>query len=120
MDEKLQCKICPYIAPRIVRLQRHMIVTHQGMRLVCTICEYTATESSNLKKHIQSVHEGLRYTCTLCKSTFHENNRLKKHVAYVHFNETRAHFTCNECGKQFLSKKSYESHNNTHLGITYV
>ena len=120
MDENLQCQICPYIAPRILRLQRHMIVTHQGLRLVCTICEYTSTESSNLKQHMQRVHEGLRYTCKHCKRTFTEKHSLKKHVANIHFNEPRDYFPCNECGKQFLSRSAYGIHNNTHLGISYA
>ena len=119
MDENLQCHMCLYIAPRIERLRRHMIVTHQGLRVVCTICSYTSTESANLKKHVQNVHEGLRYTCKYCKRTYTEKSRLKKHVAFIHLNEPRVQFPCNECGKQFLSRNAFEVHNNIHLGISY-
>ena len=60
MEEDLKCLHCSYVAPRVVRLKRHMEVKHQGLRQACNICSYTCTESCNLKKHIQRVHEGVK------------------------------------------------------------
>ena len=120
MDENLQCQICPYKAPRMIRLKRHMVVTHQGMRLSCEMCKYTSAESSNLKKHIQRVHEGLRFTCNHCNKIFCEKGRLEKHIAHVHLNKPREIFPCNECGKEFLSKINYVMHNDSHLGISHA
>ena len=60
MEEDLKCLHCSYVAPRVMRLKRHMEVKHQGLRKACNICSYTSTESCNLKKHIQRVHEGVK------------------------------------------------------------
>ena len=120
MDGGLQCQICPYKAPRMVRLKRHMEVTHQGLRLACGFCQYTSAESSNLKKHIQRVHEHLRYTCEHCNRIFSEKHILKKHLGFVHLNKPRPIFSCNECKKEFYTREAQRRHTSSvHLGISY-
>ena len=119
MDGNLQCQICRYTAPRIVRLKRHMEVTHQGLRLCCKFCNYTSAESSNLKKHIQRVHEGLTYTCGHCNRIFSDNGNLKRHISYMHLNNPRQLFSCSECKKEFYTKQAHQRHTSTHLGISY-
>ena len=119
MDGGLQCQICPYKAPRMVRLKRHMEVTHQGLRLACGFCQYTSAESSNLKKHIQRVHEHLKYTCEHCNRIFSEKHILKKHLGFVHLNKPRPIFSCNECKKEFYTREAQRRHTSTHLGISY-
>ena len=119
MDGSLQCQICTYIAPRIVRLKRHMEVTHQGLRLVCGFCKYTSTESSNLKRHIQSVHEGLKHTCKHCNRIYSEKRNLKKHIANVHLKKPRPKFSCNECNKEFHDRHKLKMHTSVHLGLSY-
>ena len=119
MDGGLQCQICPYKAPRIVRLKRHMEVTHQGLRLACGLCKFTSTESSNLKRHIQVVHESLRHTCEHCNRVFIEKHRLKKHIGYVHLDIPRPRFSCSECGKDFYDKRKLRLHTSSHLGVSY-
>ena len=119
MDEGLQCQICPYKAPRILRLRKHIEVTHQGLRLNCGFCKYTSTESSNLKRHVQRVHEGLTHTCEHCNQIFCEKHELKKHIDYIHLNVPRPIYSCNECEKEFFNKKAHQRHTSTHLGISY-
>ena len=119
MDGGLQCQICPYKAPRIARLKKHMEVAHQGLRLACGFCKYTSTESSNLKRHIQRVHEGLKHNCEHCDRVFGEKHKLKKHTAFVHLNNPRPIFSCKECKKEFYTREAQRRHTSTHLGISY-
>ena len=119
MDGGLQCQICPYKAPRIVRLKRHMEVTHQGLRLVCGFCKHTSTSTSNLKTHIQRVHEGVRHNCEHCDRVFSDKRALKKHIDYVHLNTPRPIFPCNECKKEYYNRHQLKMHTSIHLGISY-
>jgi len=119
MDGGLQCQICPYKAPRIVRLKRHMEVTHQGLRLACGLCNYTSAESSNLKKHVLRVHEGLKHTCKHCNRVFSEKQILKKHIDFVHLNNPKPIYSCNECRKEFSTRHTLKTHSSVHIGVSY-
>ena len=110
MEGGLQCQICPYKAPKLVRLKRHMEVTHQGLRLACGFCKFTSAESSNLKKHIQRVHEGLKHTCKYCNRTYSEKRKLEKHIDFEHLNKPRSKFSCNDCEKEFYRRDTLRMH----------
>ena len=119
MDENLKCQLCPYTAPRIVRLKKHMEVKHLGLRVACDFCKFTSTETSNLKRHIQQKHENVKYSCQHCDKRFVDNRCLKNHTDFVHLNLPRTIHSCNQCGEKFLQKSALKNHTNKHLGITF-
>ena len=117
MNDKLKCLLCPYIAPRLVRLRSHMEVTHQGLRVACNLCDHTSTDSSNLKRHIEKIHEGVRYSCDNCEKTYVVKRDLSRHIDIQHMNKEREIFTCSKCNNDLLSKESLAQHSKTHEGF---
>ena len=119
MDENLKCQLCPYTAPRIVRLKKHMEVKHLGLRVACGFCKFTTAETPNLKRHIQQKHENVKYSCQHCDKRFIDKSRFKDHVNFVHLNLPRTIHSCGQCGKKFIEKSALKNHTNKHLGIAF-
>ena len=119
MDENLQCRLCPYIAPRSARLKKHMEVKHLWLRIARDLCDYTSTAKSNLKKHKQQIHEQLKYTCIYCGKIFINKHCFKRHINFIHLNLPRPILSCPECGKSFIDKNTLKRHTNEHLGVSY-
>ena len=121
MEDKLRCNICPYKAPRIVRLKRHIQVTHQGLRVACKLCNHTATDTSNLNRHVQTVHDGLTYPCQYCGKVYVDKYNVKRHAENEHMNKERQIYSCEECPKKYLSKAAFSEHMKTHQdGISHA
>ena len=73
---KLSCDLCPYEAPRLIRLKQHVNIKHKGLKYNCNLCSFEATETSNLKRHMMNKHGETSvksYKCELCnsKATIH-------------------------------------------------
>ena len=120
MDEQLKCNVCPYKAPRMQRLKRHIQVTHQGLRVACKLCNHTSTDTSNLNRHVQTVHDGVKFSCQYCGKVYVDKYQLYRHAEIAHMNKERPIYCCAECPKEYFSKESLSSHIKTHQGIYHA
>lgn len=87
------------------------MICHTDERpFICPVCNRGFKRSHEVKNHMVSVHEQSRkFYCNQCPKVFktkhgfmdHMNRHLKQFVA-----------KCEECGRGFVTKQEYETHNN--------
>ena len=77
----------------------------------CNICNKSFTSNTGLGIHIREVHEGLRnrnHQCDICQKKFTNPKKLWEHHNSNH--ETTEEFSCELCGKIFLSSYYLRNH----------
>ena len=84
--QPLQCKYCQYIGPRLTRLQHHVKIKHQGLRLRRKECKFQFTDGSNLQKHIDKIHRGICHRCEHWSRIVLGKISLKNNVKNKHTN----------------------------------
>ena len=63
LPTKYKCDACEYQCGKLLTLQEHVRVVHEGRLFECDLCDYSVGSSNNLRIHKQSKHEGVRYPC---------------------------------------------------------
>ena len=61
------------------RVDAHVRVFHEGIKLHCNLCEYTAVSKKMIKIHTEKKHDGIRYQCDLCENKYTMNKGLQDH-----------------------------------------
>ena len=121
------CRICGCVNPAKNHADRHRVVFCQPCnRMVpksaksnhkcpsnnfqCPSCPYTSSTQQHLTKHIEARHNSVKkpFKCdsSNCERIFISKKRLLDHKGKVH----GLGFTCEECGKLFLSRSSRNRH----------
>ena len=91
-------------------LERHVKISHEGLRYPCNICNHQATDKGSLKRHIQAKHEGIKYSCTECYYKTGYKDYLKIHLA-KHKGITNAiKYFCDQCNYQAKQEISFKNH----------
>jgi len=134
-----ECPNCPKTFQHKKNVQKHIRVTHMGIRIECEVCLKSFASKSDLKrhmnthtmekslrcefcghyfghkytlkKHILSMHSERKLECHLCDKMFPDQTMLQKHIK--RHNPTKM-FHCDMCNKQFKLKCSLTEHLRSH------
>lgn len=115
---KTHCPICYKEVSCISNISSHVKQCHaiEDTSVVCPSCKKTYKTFLSLRQHIRQCHQPedkrYRYVCDICKSSFTEKRSLKEHINCTH--ETTQIFSCDECGKTFLTKGRLRRHKYIH------
>ena len=115
--ETFMCSQCGYQTVNKNMLDRHIKVTHEGLRFSCSQCEYKALTSQGLQYHIESFHEHKKYICPHCGDMLASKPGLKSHIKVVH---EGFKLQCPHCDYKIGSKQDLRYHIQTkHEGLSY-
>ena len=106
VNDKLNCKICSFIAHSEHSLRQHLKEVHQNVsgNVICEICGSCV---SCYKSHVSKAHGIAAYKCSHCPEAFIKDNELKEHMLYEHKGSV---FQCDKCNEIFFLKSSLEKH----------
>ena len=106
VNDKLNCKLCSFIAHSVPSLRNHMIDVHQTAPGT-VICEMCGAYVNSYKLHVSKVHGIAAYKCFHCSFTFHKDTELREHV----FNEHKGcAYQCEICKQIFLKEGALLQH----------
>ena len=112
------CNICEYKTVKKVRLTRHMISTHEGVRFNCEFCNYQGPSVAALKHHNKVTHEGIRFPCSQCEFKAKNSPTLKIHIESKH---SDIKYRCDKCGYEGPSSRSLANHKReNHKGNKHI
>ena len=106
VNDKLNCRICSFIAHSEHSLRQHLKEVHQNVsgNVICEICGSCV---SCYKSHVSKAHGIAAYKCSHCPKAFIKDNELKEHMLYEHKGSV---FQCDKCNEIFFLKSSLEKH----------
>ena len=91
----------------------HAFKVHDKGVVFCEVCCMKLMKW-RYKRHLAS-HSEKSLQCPKCESLFRAEYQLKKHLTTYHPEKYK--FNCEQCGKGFMLKTSFEHHMNIHLGL---
>ena len=87
----------------------------------CLLCRKTLASLELYEKHIECVSHkekaGEMFQCLECEKKYKRNGHLMDHIKQQHTADFERKFSCDQCGKRFVTNKLLEFHVNAHLGI---
>ena len=78
------CDECEKCFHQKSKLNHHILVSHEGIRIPCDQCEKSFTQSRHLKDHVNEVHKGMKnHICQQCLKSFGIKGKLQWHTKTV-------------------------------------
>lgn len=116
----LTCNVCGKNLSTKNSLASHYRLHTREKPFGCTLCGKTFAKKFNLDVHY-NIHTGAKpYVCTHCTKSFADPSAFRRHE-WVHTRElqhtacnSKYRFSCNTCGKLFLSKTLLSAHSQLH------
>ncbi|KPJ14982.1 Zinc finger protein 555 [Papilio machaon] len=115
LPERPQCVECGKMFSSKKTYRYHLNVLHKGQnRYPCPRCGKVYQWKSNLGRHMRShkARDSGELHCSPCDKLFASVATYRQHlrVSRRHVPETDFSFTCDECGKKFVSKTRLRDH----------
>lgn len=105
------CQMCDKAFAFYRNLKQHLKTHEKTMSEACPIC---GKHVFDVKRHERTVHQDRKkHRCHICGALV---ARLGHHIRMIHVESDTTH-SCEECGKEFGSKRSLERHFLSHLGV---
>lgn len=104
--EEGECSICSKKFQLRRSLVRHIKNVHKNKE--ANHCHVCRKEVDDVKEHYEEFHSYLHYTCLLCHRKFRSKLILDRHKEFNHLLERE--FSCDLCGKTFISKTTIARH----------
>ena len=105
VNDKLNCRICSFIAHSKHSLRQHMKEVHKNPGNV--VCEICGSCVSCYKSHVSKAHGIAAYKCSHCHKAFIKDNERKEHMLHEHKGSV---LQCDKCNEIFFLKSSLENH----------
>ncbi|XP_075214790.1 uncharacterized protein LOC142320645 [Lycorma delicatula] len=98
-------------------IANHMKDVHQLRLYICDICGQEFLKRSDLSAHLDDhvTNEEGDFQCEICNRIF-SNLRLYRVHKRMHLPQIK-NWTCDQCGKRYLSRNMLEEHMNSHTGV---
>ncbi len=120
------CSLCGTGFVEKYQLERHVKRRHDKIFQRCPdrvnkeagICEQCGKQfetRQGLKRHVNQ-HKGF-FKCKICQKVFGSENELAHHIKRSHDSVESEAGICEECGKQFATRRGLERHMNQHKGM---
>ena len=106
------CYICQASNSMQIGFVDHMKDIHPGQPFNCDYCSSKFFTANGYFKHVRS-HEYLKHQCLICAKRLQFPYQLEMHMK-THTKENMWMCTSQDCGKQFASKSSRDSHSRSH------
>ena len=103
-----QCPVCQFQCNFAKEIHEHMKTEAHIGKVYCQNCQQHFT-SGEMESHYVMCATG----CAICKKTYSNPIRLRDHRKYAHQEErgvSEDKFSCERCGKQYLTPKLLRSH----------
>ena len=111
------CEICGKLFPTKEGVKAHMR-GHDDVNCICPICAKIFKNKLRLKNHLNNTHADAetktKHKCDLCTRGFPNKQILRRHIVTAHTGERN--FTCQQCGKKFMTDLSLDNHEKIHTG----
>lgn len=109
------CWQCKKTFANKVNLNNHNLRYHENKRYGCTLCGKAFGLERDLKQHIQKHQNKKAFKCKLCEKAYSSLDKLNEH-SIVH-DQSKAHFECSFCGKEFYKQSIYHQHLQRHSTV---
>jgi KRAB domain-containing zinc finger protein len=109
------CDQCEFVANCVDNLTNHSQRSHPAKPAPapCQDCGKCLPTEAAMKIHIKMVHTSA--VCPVCGVTKNIKS-LKFHMEQTHVDDSEKRFHCEDCGKGFMTKQSFDSHRmNNHI-----
>ena len=93
-------------------LQKHIFETHSGVEYFCSQCPKSFTNKNTRRAHEGSVHGEKTIKCDHCDQMFVKMCYMKAHEREVHLKMAKK--ICPHCGEGFIYNDQYVAHVNKH------
>ena len=115
-----KCTDCGKLFGQNAELEKHRQRVHDPAR-VCEYCDKSFRQKGSYNSHLASHHKdeiSQLYTCDTCNIRRASMINLVSHIEKVHLGIIPARkILCDICGKNFLTKQSYDKHKNIHSDV---
>ena len=110
-QRRFVCETCGFPCVTKQSLEKHIINKHKKPVLQCSHCNYTETSAKRFYNHYNLSHiknlTNVTTQCHTCARLFENEFILKLHIEFDH---QATKYWCDQCGKQFSSKKGLNFH----------
>ena len=111
---KYLCDQCPLSFTNTILRSHHIVRNHKEKTMKCDQCDMWFSTKGLLGIHLDSVHlKTRRKTCEVCGETFNAND-IGSFTAHINRHNNVRPYSCNECGKDFLSRQGLQKHSGVH------
>ena len=103
------CKICPKEFP--THREMHYHKSRHGFNFLCKFCKFKSNNENYFINHIDSSHDKkqiISYHCKICNVECETSAKLENHYSEFHCNEPKV--KCSLCGEDFLTNIMLEHH----------
>ena len=91
--------------------KRKVEAVNSGNELQCQKCTKTFSVNASLTHHMKRTHDNPKdKVCDYCEKNFYSQSDLERHMKSKHGHT----FKCPECGKELMSRSSFNIHVKTH------
>ena len=112
---KYSCDQCPLSFSNTIFRSHHIRGIHREKTLKCEQCEMRFSTKGCLGAHLNSVHLKTRIkTCDVCGDNFNAYSDTASYTAHMNRHNNVRPYSCNDCGKYFLSKQGLQKHSGVH------
>jgi KRAB domain-containing zinc finger protein len=105
------CDQCDKSFVKPCHLRDHQIVHSEERYFICDKCGKSYKEKGELTRHKQ-IHEDVIVDCEFCELKFVGQYLYSRHLRRKH----QSTYTCNDCGKTYGYKYTFDMHMRTHSG----
>ena len=106
--------VCHLCGANSNNIKVHMKYNHHGQSTYpCSQCDKICQTKAKLRVHMGNVH--LKTPCPHCGLLI-KHKKLYHHIYQKHTADHEKPYPCQDCGKGFLTKTTYDEHMNVHNG----
>lgn len=115
-----KCNDCGKFFGENAELEKHRQRVHAPARM-CEYCDKSFKTKGSYNSHLASHHRdeiSQLYTCDTCNTRRASMKNIVSHIEKVHLGIISAgEILCDICGKNFLTKQSYDKHKDIHSDV---
>ena len=109
------CDQCPITFSNATLRNGHLSRVHGQKNVKCEQCDMMFFAKGLMKAHLNSVHlKTKKKTCPVCGETFNAYSDTDGFIAHMNRHNNVRPFSCEVCGKDFLSSGALQKHLRAH------